>query len=269
MKALRANVSERRRIRKKSHPTAPHVKVSLRTLLQKSASAARAAADAFDDETVMEEPLTTGAHPGEAEYDDDALPPAIGLPMKVNTVSAPVTHVEYPWSRLLLCGVKAFEIRAYDLPAAVTKNGGDVWLMELPGQITAEDIRLVPWLRELPQKAERSEIIGMLRLGHSTQYASWSDFDADIFQHCLHPSAQGYFGPFFRRHDMLPYKWEVMASRELVEFLPGPSHNYLQENSIMTRTADFGHPTMNLLMSDLQEYWMMYESSVADIIDIG
>ena len=214
--------------------------------------------DALGGDACPSDAQTARACASEVSEEDDGLPLPISLPLKTNTVSAPFTCVDYPWSRLLLQNIKQYEIRAYGLPATVVENGGNVWLLEMPGEITAEDIRLVPMLREMPQKVDDYAIIGMLRFGHSTRYASWAEFDADLFQHCLHPAAQGYFSPAFRRYGIMPYKWQVLASRELNGYLRQPGLGYLKETTILTHTADFMYPNTRVCYSDLQEHWLTY-----------
>ena len=181
------------------------------------------------------------------------------LPLGVETISAPLIWVPFPLSRLLIWGLKYLEIRENAIPEPILQHDGKAWLVEAPGKVSVEDVRLVPFLSELPTQVEGSEIIGMVRFGSASRYASWTEFDRDLFAHCLHPSSHNDPWLTRRRHGKPPFKWHVLDRRELDGVLPCPCRREVNDRTVITRTANFIRPRVSRSRADLHLHWLTYD----------
>ena len=84
-------------------------------------------------------------------------------------------NVQYPWSRLILAGVKAVEVRKYPLgryPSFIAEQ--DLFLIETPGRGSTQDADCAIDVGAPPDKAC---VIGVVRFSGCFQFADLAEFD--------------------------------------------------------------------------------------------
>ena len=108
-------------------------------------------------------------------------------------------HIQRPWARMLLEGVKTVEIRSYPLTTYLNE---DLWLIETSGRCRKGD----PF---------KTRIIGIIRFGSHVQYNTATHFEADATAHRQEP--RKWLQMAWKKLPTGVYGWRVASVQTLQE----------------------------------------------------
>ena len=135
------------------------------------------------------------------------------------TLSLPGLNINWPFSQLMLAGVKTVEARSYTLGyRSIAQPGVDMWLVETPGQanvlskgwVLAGDAQVAP-------RPANAHIVGTVTFAYSAEYESLAAFQADRKNHRI---AEGSSYDWRGNGEM--HAWHVSAVRRLAQPVPQP-----------------------------------------------
>ena len=135
------------------------------------------------------------------------------------TLSLPGLNMNWPFSQLILAGVKTVEARSYALGYRnIAHADVEMWLVETPSQgyaisngwVFADDAAVAP----TPEKAQ---IVGTVTFSRSDEYGSLRAFRADRKNHRIAEGGQYDWDGTGKRH-----AWRVSAFRRLEQPVPRP-----------------------------------------------
>lgn len=127
-------------------------------------------------------------------------------------------NIEWPYSQLILAGLRTVEVRGYGLGF---KNpnvlpGEEVWLIETLGPKKARK-NAIGDRRDIGQRPKRAQIVGTVIFSQAEQYADVDAFRADAGRHCIEERGAHVWDG---RGDR--YAWHVWAVRALSKPICGP-----------------------------------------------
>ena len=108
-------------------------------------------------------------------------------------------HVQRPWARMLLEGVKTIEVRSYPLNSDLNE---DLWLIETAGSRRKGD----PF---------KTQIIGVIRFGSQVRYNTDKQFEADVREHRQEP--RKWLEMAWKKLPTSVYGWRVASVQTLQE----------------------------------------------------
>ena len=108
-------------------------------------------------------------------------------------------HVQRPWARMLLEGVKTIEVRSYPLNSYLNE---DLWLIETAGSRRKGD----PF---------KTQIIGVIRFGSQVRYNTDKQFEADVREHRQEP--RKWLEMAWKKLPTSVYGWRVASVQTLQE----------------------------------------------------
>ena len=129
----------------------------------------------------------------------------------------PGLNINWPFSQLILAGLKKVEARRYDLGCQNTAPPDqEMWLVETPGdpQALAKGMALDGDARIAP-RPQHAQIVGTLTFSRADRYESLESFRSE--REC-HRIGQGGKYDWHGEGDM--YAWRVSGTRRLVEPVP-------------------------------------------------
>ncbi|CAE7576933.1 unnamed protein product [Symbiodinium natans] len=119
-------------------------------------------------------------------------------------------NIQYPWSRLIIAGVKTIEVRKYPLGKYPCFTAGqDVFLIETPGQRSTDGADCAIDVGPPP---EHSRVIGLLRFNGCFQFADLEEFEVFRAQTRIR---QGGKYAWSNLGDGPIFGWGVGSAREL------------------------------------------------------
>ena len=130
------------------------------------------------------------------------------------TLSMPGLNVNWPFSQLILAGVKTVEARSYPLGRRnMAQPDVEMWLVEAP---PASDAISQGWLfagdLAVALRPQRCQIVGTVTFSHSDEYGSLQAFRADRKIHRIAAGGQYDWDGTGKR-----YAWRVSAVRRLAQ----------------------------------------------------
>ena len=159
----------------------------------------------------------------------------------------PGLNINWPFSQLILAGVKTAEARAYDLGYHnIAHPHVEMWLMETPGDAKAitkgwalaGDARIAP-------RPQHAQIVGSLTFSRADRYESLESFRSE--REC-HRIGQGGAYDWQGAGDM--YAWRVSGTRRLVQPVPQPGRKgvtgFAKPRPFTVLFADDAHPAPQL-----------------------
>ena len=170
------------------------------------------------------------------------------------TLKAPGTNIQYPFSRLILYGVKIEEVRKYALRKPIIEHGGYTWIVETPGEKSsaAEPIAVAPYMDALPPRPKKAQIIGLARFTHSSVYKDWNSYDEARQQHCIHPdNTSKEWQPSVSENC---YAWHVAEVKELVEYVKPPAGG-MQGFRATELSVVLAEPSLLVDSCEVERFW--------------
>ena len=141
-----------------------------------------------------------------------------------STLSLPGLNIQWPFSQLILVGVKTVEVRTYALGhKSIAQPDVEVWLVETPASANAivkgwaladgDSLR-----RSLRARPRRAQIVGAVTFSRSSQYESLAAFQADRENHRIAEGRHRYDWDGSGKR----FAWHVSAFRRLTQPIPQP-----------------------------------------------
>ena len=135
------------------------------------------------------------------------------------TLSLPGLNINWPFSQLILAGVKTVEARSYVLGYKnIAQPDVEMWLVETRAQ---EDALAKGWVlaggAAVPPRPEEAQIVGTVTFSRSDEYTSLLAFGADRENHRIAPGGHYDWDGTGERH-----AWRVSAVRRLAQPVPQP-----------------------------------------------
>ena len=95
-------------------------------------------------------------------------------------------NIQWPFSQLILAGIKTVEVRGYDLRYKYPNvlPGEEVWLIETPGSSKALESAISDRM-DMGQSPKRAQIVGTVIFSNAEKYADVNAFRADARRHCI------------------------------------------------------------------------------------
>ena len=133
------------------------------------------------------------------------------------SIALPGLNVQWPWSRLILAGVKD-EIRTYDLGARnICRANQETWIVETPGdKVAAEDIAVLDGVN-VGHRPEVAQIIGTVTFSRAEQYANIDEFRGDAARHRIRAGCRFDWDGIGKR-----YVWRVLHTRKILDPIEQP-----------------------------------------------
>ena len=128
-------------------------------------------------------------------------------------------NIQWPFSQLILAGIKTVEVRGYDLCYKYPNvlPGEEVWLIETPGPPKALKSAIGDRM-DMGQRPKRAQIVGTVIFSNAEKYADVNAFRADARRHCIAECGdKDWNGTSGSR-----YAWQVEAVRSLVSPICDP-----------------------------------------------
>ena len=155
----------------------------------------------------------------------------------------PGLNINWPFSQLILAGVKTAEARSYDLGHHnIAHPHVEMWLVETPGdpQALAKGMALDGDARIAP-RPQHAQIVGTLTFSRADRYESLESFRSE--REC-HRIGQGGKYDWHGEGDM--YAWRVSGTRRLVQPVPQPGRKgvtgFAKPRPHTVLFADGAHP---------------------------
>ena len=172
---------------------------------------------------------------------------------RCETVSYPGLNVQWPFSQLILSGVKTVEVRSYALGwRNIARPGVEMWLVETLGDASAIS---KGWVLQgdtaVEPRPKHAQIVGTVTFseveeGSSGRYNNLAEFSGDIKSHRI-----GSGGKFDWKGEGALYKWRVSAVRRLAQPVPQPGFKgttgFAQPRPHTVRFIDVEAPTTSEL----------------------
>ena len=133
------------------------------------------------------------------------------------SIALPGLNVQWPWSRLILAGVKD-EIRTYDLgDRNICRANQETWIVETPGdKVAAEDIAVLDGVN-VGHRPEVAQIIGTVTFSRAEQYANIDEFRGDAARHRIRAGCRFDWDGTGKR-----YVWRVLHTRKILDPIEQP-----------------------------------------------
>ncbi len=141
---------------------------------------------------------------------------------RCESVSYPGLNVQWPFSQLILPGVKTIEVRSYALGwRNIARPGVEMWLVETLGDANAIS---KGWVLQgdaaVEPRPKHAQIVGTVTFSaveeeSSDRYSNLAEFRGDIKSHRI-----GSGGRFDWKGESALYKWRVSAVRRLAQPVP-------------------------------------------------
>ena len=135
------------------------------------------------------------------------------------TLSMPGLNIQWPFSQLILAGVKTVEARSYTLGyRSIAQPGVDMWLVETPGQVHGlSKVWVLDGGAPVAPRPAKAQIVGTVTFASSVEYKSLAAFQADRENHRI---AEGSRYDWCGNGEM--HAWHVSAVRRLAQPVPQP-----------------------------------------------
>ena len=102
------------------------------------------------------------------------------------TLTLPGLNVQWPFSQLLLAGLKSAEVRGYALGHRnIARAGAEHWIVETRGPCANALKNALPGDVALGARPAKAQIVGTVTFSRSVPYAGLSEFCADASAHCI------------------------------------------------------------------------------------
>ena len=135
------------------------------------------------------------------------------------TLNLPGLNINWPFSQLILAGVKTVEVRSYALGYRnIAQPDVEMWLVETPGIANAisKGGVLVGGVAVAPRPKD-AQIVGAVTFSHSVEYETPAAFRADSENHRIAKGGSYDWDGKAERH-----AWRVSAVRRLARPVPQP-----------------------------------------------
>jgi hypothetical protein len=138
----------------------------------------------------------------------------------IATLTGPTTlslrglNIQYPYSRLIMAGLKTLEARRYALGHRnIARNMEPLFLIETPGARHARDA-MVPESLQLPPAPDHAQVVAVLCFSSSTQFATVEEWNGQRTQHRIKEGS-----PLDWDGGSPMYQWSIHSCRPLCQFL--------------------------------------------------
>jgi len=146
-------------------------------------------------------PPVTPAKKSTAEADEDESPPVskrlrtkttLDIPHESSSCM-PGLNIQWPFSQLILLGVKTEEIRTYALEhRGIAKANREVWIVETKGPTNKAVKNAIVGDFDIPPQPNAAHIVGTVTFSHSHQYKDQNTFRQARDKHCIAQGSKKY-----------------------------------------------------------------------------
>ena len=129
-------------------------------------------------------------------------------------LSLPTLNIQWPFSQLILAGVKDTEVRRYALGyRGITLANQEYWIVETPANRLTRSASSVAVIGDavIGPRPESAQIVGVVSFSHDEEYSSTVTFRGDEARHRIRALSH-----FDRNDQKKRFAWRVSSRRRLV-----------------------------------------------------
>lgn len=190
--------------------------------------------------------------------------PEVRLQLKLRGLT-----VRWPWSQLLMAGVKTVEVRGYDMnyknPNVLPSE--ELWLIETRGSPNASRNANPCDFSDMGSRPAKAQIVGTVIFSRAARYTDITSFRDDAWRHCIKEGGnKDWDGNGVR------YAWHVKAVRTLKQPICGPPKTMAGIPIKRTYSLSFTTSTresVDVIPDDISEGKVKKESAQDEDLDMS